>query len=110
MIAGKLDEREKRDWDLQYEKYNRDQTIKEIVNESSMLDASSKRNINETISETNRLNSNSNRKINELDADSRRKVQEEMVNVEKRRIEAFRQIGVAAAENQPKVKYKLLKN
>ena len=91
-ISSAIDAKEKRDWDLQYEKYNRDQTIKEIVNESSMLDASSNRN------------------INELDADSRRKVQEEMVNVEKRRIEAFRQIGVAAAENQPKVKYKLLKN
>ena len=91
-ISSAIDAKEKRDWDLQYEKYNRDQTIKEIVNESSMLDASSNRN------------------INELDADSRRKVQEEMVNVEKRRIEAFRQIGVAAAENQPRIEYKLLKN
>lgn len=109
-ISSAIDAEAKRALELQYEKYNRDQTIKEIINESRMSDASSKRNINETISETNRLNSNSNRKINELDADSRRKVQEEMVNVEKRRIEAYRQIGVAAAENQPKVKYKLLKN
>lgn len=91
-ISSAIDAEAKRALELQYEKYNRDQTIKEIINESRMSDASSKRN------------------INELDADSRRKVQEEMVNVEKRRIEAYRQIGVAAAENQPKVKYKLLKN
>ena len=75
----------------------------EVVAETNRLDANSQRGINE-------LNSETQRKINSLDAESRRKVQEEMVNVEKRRIEAFRQIGVAAAENQPRIKYKLLKN
>ena len=91
-ISSALDEKAKQEWDLKYEKYNRDQTIKEIV------------------AETNRLDSDSKRRINELDAESQRKINEEMVNVEKRRIEAFRQIGVAAAENQPRVKYKLIKN
>ena len=33
-----------------------------------------------------------------------------MVEVEKLRIKAMQEVGVAAAENQPKVKYKLLKN
>ena len=33
-----------------------------------------------------------------------------MVNVEKRRIDALRDIGVAAAENQPKVIYKSFNN
>ena len=120
-ISSALDAKAKQEWDLKYEKYNRDQTIKEVVAESQMLDADSRRRVNETIAETNRLDANSQRginelnsetqrKINSLDAESRRKVQEEMVNVEKRRIEAFRQIGVAAAENQPRIKYKLLKN
>lgn len=120
-ISSALDTKAKQEWDLKYEKYNRDQTIKEVVAESQKLDADSRRGINETIAETNRLDSNSQRginelnsetqrKINSLDAESRRKVQEEMVNVEKRRIEAFRQIGVAAAENQPRIEYKLLKN
>jgi hypothetical protein len=120
-ISSAIDAEAKRALELQYEKYNRDQTIKEIINESRMSDASSKRNINETISETNRLNSNSNRKINELDAntqrrinaldaDSQRRVKEGMVEVEKLRIKAMQEVGVAAAENQPKVKYKLLKN
>lgn len=120
-ISSALDAKAKQEWDLKYEKYNRDQVIKEVVAESQMLDADSRRRINETISETNRLDANSQRginelnsetqrKINSLDAESRRKVQEEMVNVEKRRIEAFRQIGVAEAENQPRIKYKLIKN
>ena len=91
-ISTSLDAKAKQEWDLKYEKYDRDQTIKEVV------------------SETNRLDSNSRRKINELDAETQRKIKEEMVNVEKRRIEAFRQIGVSAAENQPRVKYKLIKN
>ena len=91
-ISTALDAKAKQEWDLKYEKYNRDQTIKEVVAES------------------NRLDSNSKRRINELDAESQRKINEEMVNVEKRRIEAFRQIGVAAAENQPRVQYKLIKN
>ena len=102
-ISSALDAKAKQEWDLKYEKYNRDQTMKEIVAETNRLDANSQRGINE-------LNSETQRKINSLDAESRRKVQEEMVNVEKRRIEAFRQIGVAAAENQPRIKYKLLKN
>ena len=102
-ISSALDAKAKQEWDLKYEKYNRDQTIKEVVSETNRLDANSQRGINE-------LNSETQRKINSLDAESRRKVQEEMVNVEKRRIEAFRQIGVAAAENQPRIKYKLLKN
>ena len=102
-ISSALDAKSKQEWDLKYEKYNRDQTIKEVVAETNRLDANSQRGINE-------LNSETQRKINSLDAESRRKVQEEMVNVEKRRIEAFRQIGVAAAENQPRIKYKLLKN
>ena len=102
-ISSALDAKAKQEWDLKYEKYNRDQTIKEVVAETNRLDANSQRGINE-------LNSETQRKINSLDAESRRKVQEEMVNVEKRRIEAFRQIGVAAAENQPRIKYKLLKN
>ena len=102
-ISSALDAKAKQEWDLKYEKYNRDQTIKEVVAETNRLDANSQRGINE-------LNSETERKINSLDAESRRKVQEEMVNVEKRRIEAFRQIGVAAAENQPRIKYKLLKN
>lgn len=134
-ISTALDAKAKQEWDLKYEKYNRDQMIKEIVAESQMLDADSRRRINETISETNRLdaesqrginetisetnrldaqsqrginelNAETQRKINSLDAESRRKVQEEMVNVEKRRIDALRDIGVAAAENQPKVIYK----
>ena len=102
-ISSALDAKAKQEWDLKYEKYNRDQTIKEVVAETNRLDANSQRGINE-------LNSETQRKINSLDAESRRKVQEEMVNVEKRRIEAFRQIGVAAAENQPRIKYKILKN
>ena len=102
-ISSALDAKAKQEWDLKYEKYYRDQTIKEVVAETNRLDANSQRGINE-------LNSETQRKINSLDAESRRKVQEEMVNVEKRRIEAFRQIGVAAAENQPRIKYKLLKN
>jgi len=102
-ISSALDAKAKQEWDLKYEKYNRDQTIKEVVAETNRLDANSQRGINV-------LNSETQRKINSLDAESRRKVQEEMVNVEKRRIEAFRQIGVAAAENQPRIKYKLLKN
>ena len=120
-ISSALDAKAKQEWDLKYEKYNRDQTMKEIVAETNRLDANSQRAIKEIVAETNRLDANSQRginelnsetqrKINSLDAESRRKVQEEMVNVEKRRIEAFRQIGVAAAENQPRIKYKLLKN
>jgi hypothetical protein len=81
-ISSSIDEKEKRDWDLQYEKYDREQKIKEIV------------------AETNRLDSDSQRKINELDADSRRKVEEQMVEVEKQRIDAMRAIGIAYGENQ----------
>ena len=91
-IASALDVKAKQEWDLRYEKYNRNQKIREIVAETSRLDSDSKR------------------KISELDAESQRQINEEMVNVEKRRIEALRQIGVAAAENQPRVQYKLIKN
>ncbi|MDA9359177.1 hypothetical protein N9R22_01810, partial [Flavobacteriaceae bacterium] len=77
-ISSALDAKAKQEWDLKYEKYNRDQTIKEVVAETNRLDANSQRGINE-------LNSETQRKINSLDAESRRKVQEEMVNVEKRR-------------------------
>ena len=112
-ISSALDAKAKQEWDLKYEKYNRDQMIKEVVAESQMLDADSRRRINETIAETNRLDSESQRginelnadtqrKINSLDAESRRKVQEEMVNVEKRRIDAMRDVGVAYGKNQPR--------
>ena len=130
-ISTALDAKAKQEWDLKYEKYNRDQVIKEVVAESQMLDADSRRRINETISETNRLDSESQRginetisetnrldsnsqrginelneetqrKINSLDAESRRKIKEEMVSVEKRRIDAARDVGVAYGKNQPK--------
>lgn len=81
-ISSVLDAIEKRDWDLKYEKYNRDQVIKEVV------------------AETQRLDSDSRRKINELDAETRRKVEEAMVEVEKQRIDAMRDVGVAYGENQ----------
>tara|TARA_B110000285_G_scaffold168096_1_gene187985 strand:+ start:3308 stop:4480 length:1173 start_codon:yes stop_codon:yes gene_type:complete len=83
-ISSSIDDINKRNWDLKYEKYNRDQTIKEIVNDSQMLDADSKR------------------KINALDADSQRRVNEAMVDVEKNRIEAMKAVGVAYGKNQPK--------
>lgn len=91
-ISSRLKAIEKRDWDLQYEKYNRDQTIKEIV------------------AETTRLDSDSQRKINELDADSQRRINEEMISVEKQRIEALRQVGIEAAKNQPRTQteYRLI--
>ena len=117
-ISTELDAKAKQEWDLKYEKYNRDQMIKEVVAESQMLDADSRRSINETISETNRLdaasqrginelNAETQRKINSLDAESRRKVQEEMVNVEKRRIDAMRDVGEAYGKNQPQVVYNI---
>lgn len=94
-ISTELDSKAKQEWDLKYEKYNRDQMIKEVVAESQMLDADSRRRINE-------LNAETQRKINSLDAESRRKVQEEMVNVEKRRIDAMRDVGEAYGKNQPR--------
>ena len=106
-----MDAIEKRDWELKYEKYNRDQIIKEVVAESQKLDADSRRRISETIAETNRLDSDSQRgineldaeiqrKINSLDAESRRKVNEAMVEVEKQRIEGATAVGIAYGENQ----------
>lgn len=94
-ISSALDAKAKQEWDLKYEKYNRDQMIKEVVAETNRLDSASQRGINE-------LNAKTQRKINSLDAESRRKVQEEMVNVEKRRIDAMRDVGVAYGKNQPR--------
>ena len=101
-ISNDIDAKEKRDWDLQYEKYNRDQVVKEIIAETNRLDSNSRREINE-------LDSDSRRKINELDSDSQRRVNEINAQNKTKEIEAMRQVGIAYAENQPRVKYKLLK-
>ena len=63
-ISSLIDEEKKREWELAYEKYNRDQIMREQVNELEIEIARSNQNINE-------LNAESQRKINELDADSR---------------------------------------
>ena len=76
--------------------------VKEIIAETNRLDSNSRREINE-------LDSDSRRKINELDSDSQRRVNEINAQNKTREIEAMRQVGIAYAENQPRVKYKLLK-
>jgi len=63
-ISSLIDAEKKRDWDLAYEKYNRDQVMREQVNELEIEIAKSNQNILE-------LDSESQRKISELDAESK---------------------------------------
>lgn len=76
-IAGKLDADEKREWDLSYEKYNRNQT-------------------------QNELNSEQNRDL----ADRNQTYKENQgFEIKKAQIKASRDIGVAYGKNQPKTVY-----
>jgi len=63
-ISSLIDAEKKREWDLAYEKYNRDQVMREQVNELEIEIAKSNQNILE-------LDSESQRKISELDAESK---------------------------------------
>jgi len=63
-ISSLIDEKKQREWDLAYEKYNRDQIMREEVNELEIEIVRSNQNMNE-------LNAESQRKINELDADAK---------------------------------------
>lgn len=63
-ISLSIDEQRKKEWDLAYEKYNRDQIIKEQVKDLEIEIARSNQNIKE-------LDADSQRKIDELDADAR---------------------------------------
>jgi len=78
-ISGKLDAVEKRNWDLSYEKYNRNQTQSELNSDQNRDLA----NRNQTYKESQGF------------------------ELEKEALKSAREIGVAQAKNQPKVVYNI---
>ena len=73
-ISGAIDAQKKKEWDLAYEKYNRDQIIKEEVNELELELSRSDQNIKIQDSELNRELSRSDQQIKVEDAGVQRKI------------------------------------
>jgi hypothetical protein len=93
-VASSLDAAARRKWELAYEKYNRDQTLKENKSANDIALA----NRRQTESERD---GSSRRDL----ADREMKYKEEYgFELEKARIKAARDVGVAYGKNQPKTK------
>tara|TARA_B110001452_G_scaffold230061_1_gene206232 strand:+ start:2611 stop:3828 length:1218 start_codon:yes stop_codon:yes gene_type:complete len=98
-IIKKLNADEKRKWDLEYEKYNRNQKIKEsmVANDIEL------KNRDQSLKETNNKH--------QIDMDNREITYKENqgFQLEKSRISAAREISVAYAKNQKKITYNVSK-
>jgi len=113
-IASKLDEREKREWELAYEKYNRSQILLEsrleadIQFEGRRLDNEEKRLDADIKYEGKRLEADIKSEGKRLDGDLKNEEREynykvnQGYDLQKRQIEASRQVGLAQAKNQPR--------
>jgi len=129
-IANSLDAAAKRKWELAYEKYNRDQTLKEnkAANEISLANRNQKIRENKSandISLDNRRQSENekagiqrrnienrnqtlkeNKSANDISLNNKEMAYKEKYgfDLEKARIKAARDVGVAHGKNQPKTK------
>lgn len=129
-IAASLDEAARRKWELAYEKYNRNQNLKEqkasndieLANRQqtqSELNAESQRNLATRQQTESELDGANNRELanrrqteSERDGASRRNLADREMSykeeygfeLEKARIKAARDVGVAYGKNQPKTK------
>ena len=73
-ISGSIDAQRKKEWDLSYEKYNRDQIIKEEVHDLELELSRSDQQIKIQDSDLNRENSRSDQQIKVKDAGVQRKI------------------------------------
>ena len=71
-ISGSIDAQRKKEWDLSYEKYNRDQIIKEEVHDLELELSRSDQQIKIQDSDLNRENSRSDQQIKVKDSDLNR--------------------------------------
>jgi hypothetical protein len=96
-ISSAIDAQAKKEWDLAYEKYNRDQTIKEQVHDLELELARSDQNIKVVNAETQR-------KIDMLDADARAYLTQKTADNQKLLIKTMGKTAIEVARANSKRK------
>lgn len=117
-IASSLDAAARRKWELAYEKYNRDQTLKEDRAANDISLANRQQNEREKEGVHDRQLANRQQTVREKDAASQRDLADREMgykekygfDLERARIKAARDVGVAYGRNQPdtQVTYKVV--
>ena len=111
-IANSLDAAARRKWELAYEKYNRNQTLKENKSANDISLDNRRQRENEKDGKQNREITNRNQTLKEMNsandillANREMSYKENQgFDLEKARIKAARDVGVAYGRNQPKTK------
>jgi len=97
-ISGSIDAQRKKEWDLSYEKYNRDQIIKEEVHDLELELSRSDQQIKIQDSDLNRENSRSDQQIKVKDSDLNRELSRSDQQIKVKDAGVQRKIDMLSAE------------